>query len=498
MLKSSVLRIIQSFSPKEITEFNDFLKSPYHNKKSGVVKLYNEVKKYYPDFTNENLENEKLWSKLYPGKNYGYGVMKNLIFELKLLAEQFISLHVYGKNGLQNSLNILKFYNERNQNSLLENKFEQMKKQYDDDKRIVDSKYSSTTEYLSNLSEMYYIYLWNSQFNDQHRSLDNVIEKFQLSFFTNFLIQLISNGYFIYLLSFNDKSNAGDLNLTVKFFESIPEKTILEILEKLKKESKVRYSLFYCYYLAYKASVNKDDASHFRIFKKFLDNNFKILPASSIIDMDALRINTISLNTDPSMNRHDEMLEAFDFKLINNIILDRNGLINGGLFLTWVTYFFSKNRSNDLDEFIHTYGKFVDDEEKVSAIELAKAVSLLLKSRIDESISIILKTKFNNLMLKNSLKKMQMIAYYEKNDFELFYSSLDAYKHFLSYFKMNIPEQKIFIERSHNFCINVNNLFKIRENKNFSEINYFRAGLVNIDLKPWFERKLDELVNKNL
>ncbi|HMS34179.1 MAG TPA: hypothetical protein PKC91_08830 [Ignavibacteria bacterium] len=495
MLKSSVLKIIQSFSPKEITEFSDFLKSPFFNKKSGVVKLYNEIKKYYPDFIDENLGNEQLWSKLYPGKKYGYGVMKNLIFELKLLVEQFISAHVYGKNNLHNSLNILKFYNERNLNSLLETKFEQMKKQFDNDKRIVDSQFSTTTEYLSNLSGMYHIKLWNSQFNDQHRSLDDVIEKYQLTFFTNFFIQLISNGYFIYLLSFNDKSNDGDRNLITKFFECIPEKIMFEILEKLKSESNVKFSLLCCYYLAHKATVNPGDASHFRKFKEFLKSNFKFLPASSIIDMDALRINTISLNTDPSMNRQDEMLEAFDFKLMNNIILDRNGLINGGLFLTWVTYFFSKNKCNELDEFIHTFGKFVDDDEKVSAIEFAKAVSLLLKSRFDESISVITKTKFNNLMLKNSLKKMHMIVCYEKNDFEMFYSSLDAYKHFLSYFKMNIPDQKIFIERSRKFCMNIDKLFKIRENKKISEINYFRAGLNNIDLKPWFERKIAELVD---
>ena len=489
MLKSSVLKIIQTFSPKEITEFNDFLKSPYHNKKSGVVKLFNEIKKYYPDFSDENLGNEQLWSKLYPGKKYGYGVMKNLIFELKLLAEQFISVHVYEKNGLQNSLNILKFYNERNLNSLLENKFEQIKKQYDNDKRIVDSQYSTTTEYLSNLSGMYHINLWNSQFNDQHRSLDNVIEKFQLTFFANFFIQLISNGYFIYLLSFNDKSN-GDRNLIAKFFEGIPERIILEILEKLKSESKVKYSLLCCYYLAYKTTVNPGDASHFRKFKKFLNSNFKFLPASSIIDMDALRINSISLNTDSSLNRQDEMLEAFDFKLMNNIILDRNGLINGSLFVTWVTYFFSKNKSDDLDDFIYTYGKFVDDDEKDSTIKFAEAVSLLLKSKFDESMDILSQTKFSALMLKNSLKKMQMIACYEKNDFELFYSSLDAYKHFLGYFKMNIPEQKIFIERSQKFCMNIDKLFKIRENKKLPEINYFRTGLNNIDLKPWFERKL--------
>ena len=37
MLKTSVLKIIKSFSKEEISEFNEFLKSLYHNKKSDVV-----------------------------------------------------------------------------------------------------------------------------------------------------------------------------------------------------------------------------------------------------------------------------------------------------------------------------------------------------------------------------------------------------------------------------------------------------------------------------
>ena len=34
-------------------------------------------------FENENLEKERVWNKLFPGKSYNYGIMKNIIHDLK-------------------------------------------------------------------------------------------------------------------------------------------------------------------------------------------------------------------------------------------------------------------------------------------------------------------------------------------------------------------------------------------------------------------------------
>ncbi|MBK9334832.1 MAG: hypothetical protein IPM96_21140 [Ignavibacteria bacterium] len=135
MLKSSALKIIQSFSKEEISEFNDFLKSPYHNKKSGVVKLYNEIKKYYPDFKDENLDKEKLWSKLYPGKMYSYGVMKNLIFELTGLAENYIALNNFRQNELKMFSELSESLRMRKLNSVLESKNNILTKKFSDSGR---------------------------------------------------------------------------------------------------------------------------------------------------------------------------------------------------------------------------------------------------------------------------------------------------------------------------------------------------------------------------
>ena len=153
MLKSSVLKIIQSFSKEEIAEFNDFLNSPYHNKKSGVVKLYNEVKKYYPDFKDENLDKEKLWSKLYPGKKYSYGVMKNLIHDITKLCEEFIMQKEFLINKLDTNVNLAKALARRNLKELFDSKCSYIEKNYGENKiKDVDA---DIEDYIFGLEKIY-------------------------------------------------------------------------------------------------------------------------------------------------------------------------------------------------------------------------------------------------------------------------------------------------------------------------------------------------------
>ncbi|MBK7253137.1 MAG: hypothetical protein IPI04_04255 [Ignavibacteria bacterium] len=97
MLKSSLLEIIRTFTKQELAKFEDFVRSPYFNKKENVTKLFLEIKKYAPEFKSENLEKEIVWQKIFSKVKYNYGIMKNLIFDLNKLAVKFIELENYSE-----------------------------------------------------------------------------------------------------------------------------------------------------------------------------------------------------------------------------------------------------------------------------------------------------------------------------------------------------------------------------------------------------------------
>ena len=92
MLKTSVLELLRTFSADELRKFSDFVASPYFNKKTPVENFWKILKKYSPAFDNEKLNREIFWNELFPEKNFNYGVMKNLIYELTQLTEKFMSV----------------------------------------------------------------------------------------------------------------------------------------------------------------------------------------------------------------------------------------------------------------------------------------------------------------------------------------------------------------------------------------------------------------------
>ncbi|MBK7253196.1 MAG: hypothetical protein IPI04_04550 [Ignavibacteria bacterium] len=120
MIKSTLLELLKTFNKEELKRFEDFLRSPYYNKNSNVIKLFNVIKKYFPDLDSTKLKRESVWDELFPEKSFNYGVMKNLIFELQKLSEKFLHLLHYEENKFEQELNLLRKLNDRNLFQLFE------------------------------------------------------------------------------------------------------------------------------------------------------------------------------------------------------------------------------------------------------------------------------------------------------------------------------------------------------------------------------------------
>lgn len=127
MLKSSVLDIFRTFSKADLVDFGNFVVSPFHNKNTNAVKLFNTLKNFHPEFNSQVLSKEELWKKIYVGKRYNYGVMKNLIHELTKLTESYLSLRAYN-NGFNHDKFLIQELFKRGLYDNFLNKLEKFKK----------------------------------------------------------------------------------------------------------------------------------------------------------------------------------------------------------------------------------------------------------------------------------------------------------------------------------------------------------------------------------
>jgi hypothetical protein len=52
MKNSKLASLLSKLSQKEFKEFGKFVKSSYFNTNSNIIKLYDLIAKYFPDFNN--------------------------------------------------------------------------------------------------------------------------------------------------------------------------------------------------------------------------------------------------------------------------------------------------------------------------------------------------------------------------------------------------------------------------------------------------------------
>jgi hypothetical protein len=497
MLNSSVIKIIQSFTREEISEFEFFLQSPYFNKKSGVIKLFSEIKQFAPEFKDEGLKKELIWQKIYPEKEFNYGVMKNLLHELNKQAEQFITQQEYKTNRTQEFANLYTALFKRNVKSALDSKGNILRKEFDDlNLRNINI---NIEEYFHILTRVNELKTWVKHFHEMKvPSVDDRMET-EDSFITGMLIHLIIVFYTSYEFSIDVKDKIYEDSPSALVLKSISDEVFHAVMESIKKRSDIKYKILKIQFLAYKAATNHNDSAHYFRFKNFFYEHYDILPKSSIRDMDVFIVNTVSLIVNKDFDKEKEFYDIYKFKHKNHLILDKNGKINTMQFIPWSVIFMEENKPRDLNEFYTTYKDFLIETEKRDASLVVEAMICFLNGELGKSLSIISKTKFDSFILKNFVKKITVLIYYEMGDYEMFLQAWDALKHFLGYAESeNKIERKDNIERTKYLCRSIDKLFKLRESGNTHDIELFELEMKSryLEFSKWFQRKIDELRKK--
>jgi hypothetical protein len=113
MISSKAIDLVKTFSEDEFKKFGLFVSSPYFNKENIQVNFFDILKKYHPEFDNRNFVKEKVFRRLYPGKKYNDGVMRNILSKTLDLAENFISIQNLQSNEFNCSLALIRELSNR-------------------------------------------------------------------------------------------------------------------------------------------------------------------------------------------------------------------------------------------------------------------------------------------------------------------------------------------------------------------------------------------------
>ncbi len=492
MLRSSLLEILRTFSKQELAKFEDFVRSPYFNKKENVLKLYLETKRYAPAFESENLVKETVWGKLFPDVNYNYGIMKNLIHDLGKLCESFLSEEVYKTNEMQRSLDFLNSISCRTVSNIFINKIESAEKTFLKNFKTV--KYDFLIDYYDGMRDLYHLKTGFLQANAQFKKKDELIKSPE-NLIIGCLIKCFETFHNVILNSLNYNSPVKS-NITYLFLKELEDHSILRnILDYTKEHSPDNYPVLNCYYSMYKALSVNDSLEYFYEFKNNLSQNSGLFSDTELRELYNGLLTSFGNRKITTNNFHQEYFSIIQIGFKNKIIQKPDGTIDPGSFTSIVNV----SVANDIrftEEFINNYKDKIPPEFRENIYHYSMAVLDFRKRNFERSLEFISKVQSKDLFMKFDIKHLQLNIYYELNDRIAFDYSYDAMKHFIKSIKLTNESRVVTRVK---YCEYIKALFNLREKPDAFRLADLKKKITDNKTlnKGWLLKKVTELERVN-
>jgi hypothetical protein len=423
MEKSTLVEILRTFTKEELAAFSDFSASPYFNKKSNVTKLFESLKKFAPLYPPEKISKEEIWKKVFPGKKYNYGIMKNLIFDLNKLAVKFLELEISDGKTLENDLSLLEAYRRKNLKSLFMKKLAESKKSLN--QRPLDNKthYYQYMLSLSPISFLDYEHMYREGEKDFHSEIN---ESLILYYCTN-------------QLYYNTNSLQYAVNSSSKYDKKLHEKT-LEFYDSTAYKDPYTDTLRLCY-IAHANHSNEE--AYFELKKSFLENFHKFSKAVQY----NLAVSLINFCRNNAQRGNDRFIKE-EFAYIK--LCAEEKLYPHGTFLYMDQYMFMHSvmiacRAGEYgwaEAFIEDHRHELLESVREQYVNYAYVTLNLRRGKFEDALRYLSQIKNVDKADKLNIKVFEFNAYYELNYYNELKALADSTFHMLKTDKLFQKEEK--------------------------------------------------------
>ncbi len=484
MEKSKVIDIFRTFSPDELKRFRDFVHSPFHNKNKNVIRLFEILKKYYPDFESIRIAKEKIFVKLFPGKKYNDVVIRILISDLLKLSEEYLSYYGFQKKSIVELKCLLNELKERNLDSL-----------YKSNLKIAESLLSDRGKI-----DLFHFY---EKFELETFAIDQLISRdkqsltaekvlkqgeYLLCFFMTGILNVAHE-----LLTFKDVLNVTfDFNLAE---EAVKRFDIEGIINYMKKNNYKYSPIISIYYNMYKSYIHPDKDEYYIELKNLVEANFELFnhdeKVNLLIILENVCLTRVAAGNE---NFYRDLMDIYKSMLLHKLYYHskkENFQLN-----LFRNMFYTSVILKDYEwaaDFLKKYINELSAEQQEDMINYSQAILNFEKRNFDKALEEITKVNHKFFVYKFDVKLIMLKIYYEQGSYESGISLIDSFSHFLS---KNKSVSAIDKERFGKFLKFLNSLIKIKTGSvSMKDINLKKqiSDTVGITSKKWLLKKFEEL-----
>lgn len=480
MVNSTLFQLLNALNSNEFRDLGEYIRSDYFNKNESVIKLYDYLKLFHPDFSGMNFEKELVYNKLFPNVKYDDAFMRKLMFNLSKLAEDYLAYRNFTTNKFKYYDCLLKELELRNADRLFQKKLKIYETEFDKLK-FKDTEYYEIKSKLDTFKN--FIFLKTANFvNLKDKPGEIVIREIE-SKINFYLISIID--WYRFFFNFR-KMLRYDLEPESEFYK--------EIINYLRKHEQLHKTPLLSLYFNSLLLLIENDERYYQKVKSILINE---LDNFSYLDKYTTMALLVNFATDEyhkgKKNFLKERHELHKLILKNNLIspLRPGGFFNDVLFKNIVTVGLLLKETDWTEDFINKYIDRIDPGEKNNVLYLSNARLNFKKKNYEKSLEELSKIiSVGHFYFKLSIKSLTLMIYIEKGWFVQAYDVIDAFRHYLSQEKMLPGFRK---EKYINFLKYCNEIIKLNSKKSSDKANILKLELLNAENvleKEWLMEKV--------
>lgn len=445
MIASKLIQIFRSLSEEEVKLFQDFVSSPYYNKKQELITFTAYFLSIYPKFNEKTLNKQLIYNYLYPDQAYNEKKLGYLMSDLtKVLCLYITELQAKDENK---SLRFAKSLLDRNLDKLF-------KKEIGSISKIQDERTLKGVDYFY---DNFKIYEAKHLFFEKQniRKEDNNIHE--------------ASQYLDYFYGVKKLRHISELlNRAQVLGKETNFEQFKHFIDKVRKEY-ADIDIFKAYLEMIEMQTKEDSLESYQNLKKIITNPNHTIPNKELNDFYKYAVNycikRIKLDKDFYQN---EALQLYidNLKLGNLYIM---GHLSQWTFKNIIKLGILCKKYDWTATFIEEYIDKIHPDQKTNAFHFNYAEIHFAKNELDAAQNHLHKVEFNDQELAYNLGTRLMLIkiYFEKEEEEALLSQIAAFTIFL---KRNRDIKGVKKDQYLNFCHLLNKLLR-RNPKHFPKLH---------------------------
>lgn len=486
MIKHNVILHLKNLNHSEISLLRQFLNSPYHNKSKKLLRFFNKLIKYYPDFTSRKLTGQNLLNQVSPGVKYNDSTFRVLMHDLYLLIQSFLVNESLTANRIERTMILLRDLHKRKLYGVMNRQIRSA------DRLLINTPLESNTCYNRflieshkfNINAITSAVLRKEIASKRYKFISGSDIYLTLYYMTEIISDLTNQ--VIYKAKFN-------IDDPDSFSKTLPAALDFNKLFRVFKNYREVKHLAGLYEMLYNLFSDITNKSKFEKYRDFLRKSEKLISGEEASFHYSKLISCCILNheTSGSLYYNNELFYLYNYFLKKKLYSDsKSGFMPANFYRTVLLNALRLRKYKWALNFIKRYINESDERSRPNLLNWSYAVYYSETNDNSRSLEYISLIKADYFIFKYDLYNIKLKIFYETGSPENAIDFIHSYKEFLRNDKFFSGNRKLIYR---NFIEAVELMIKCREKKNAFDTDRLKnriLGNEKILYKEWLLEKI--------